>query len=234
MKRERGRDFLATDTKFCAEVQIFAFLIDKKSFCSGIMTTKATKITGSKKNGKELAPLKDELETGMSESGEEFEGFGDPEEDEEAEGEEEEKEEEEEDSAEDEDEDEEEGVPLSDIDLDAAGDDIDVVPYQKVFKDNHAALTQALSTFALSWSSLPFHSHQSITASEDVTIDINDDLSRELAFYKQALEAVQEARTRIQAEGIPFSRPSDYFAEMIKDDEHMEKACFLFCRGQES
>jgi len=196
------------------------------------MTTEATKITGSKKNGREIAPLEDEIENGMSETEEEFEGLDEVEQDEEEDGVEEEEEEEEEGSAEGED--EEEGVPLSDIDLDAAGDDIDVVPYQKVFKDNHAALTQALSTFALSWSSLPFHSHQSITASEDVTIDINDDLSRELAFYKQALEAVQEARTRIQAEGIPFSRPSDYFAEMIKDDEHMEKACFLFCRGQES
>jgi len=196
------------------------------------MTTKATKITGSKKNGREIAPLEDEIENGMSETEEEFEGLDEVEQDEEEDGVEEEEEEEEEGSAEGED--EEEGVPLSDIDLDAAGDDIDVVPYQKVFKDNHAALTQALSTFALSWSSLPFLSHQSITASEDVTIDINDDLSRELAFYKQALEAVQEARTRLLAEGIPFSRPSDYFAEMIKDDEHMDKARFLFCRGEES
>jgi len=189
------------------------------------MTTKATKIKGSKKSAKGLAYLEDEIENGMSESEKEFEGFDEV-------GEEEEEEEDKEDGEEDEDEDD--GVPLSDLDLDAAGDDIDVVPYQKVFKDNHAALTQALSTFALPWSSLPFHAHQSITASEDVTIDINDDLARELAFYKQALEAAQEARTKLLAEGIPFSRPSDYFAEMIKDDEHMDKARFLFCRGEES
>ena len=115
------------------------------------------------------------------------------------------------------------GIPLSDLDSDAGEGDVDVVPYQKLYKDNHAALTQALSTFALPISTLPFHVHQSITSSETVTIDVNDDLSRELAFYKQALEATQEGRKQLLAEGIPFSRPSDYFAEMIKDDEHMDK-----------
>jgi rRNA-processing protein EBP2 len=115
------------------------------------------------------------------------------------------------------------GVPLSDLDSDAGEGDVDLVPYQKLYKDNHAALTQALSTFALPISTLPFHVHQSVTSSETVTIDVNDDLSRELAFYKQALEAAQEGREQLLAEGLPFSRPSDYFAEMIKDDEHMDK-----------
>ena len=118
----------------------------------------------------------------------------------------------------------EEGIPLSDLDSDAGeGEDVDIVPYTKVFKDNHAALTQALSTFALPISSLPFHVHQSVTSTESVTIDVNDDLQRELAFYKQALEAAKGGRKQLSAEGIPFSRPPDYFAEMVKDDEHMEK-----------
>jgi len=118
----------------------------------------------------------------------------------------------------------EDGIPLSDLDSDAGeGEDVDIVPYTKVFKDNHAALTQALSTFALPISSLPFHVHQSVTSTESVTIDVNDDLQRELAFYKQALEAAKEGRKQLLAEGIPFSRPLDYFAEMVKDDEHMEK-----------
>jgi rRNA-processing protein EBP2 len=125
-------------------------------------------------------------------------------------------------------EDDEEGIPLSDVESGIGeGDDIDIVPYQKLYKDNHAALSQALSTIALPLSSLPFYIHQSITASEEVTIDVNDDLSRELAFYKQALEAAQEGRKRLLEEGIPFSRPSDYFAEMVKDDEHMDKVSLL-------
>jgi rRNA-processing protein EBP2 len=119
--------------------------------------------------------------------------------------------------------DDDEGIPLSEIDSDAGDQDVDVVPYIKLHKDNHAALTQALSTFALPIQSLPFHVHQSVTAAESVSIDINDDLQRELAFYKQALDAAVEARKNLLAEGIPFSRPADYFAEMVKDDEHMDK-----------
>ena len=122
-----------------------------------------------------------------------------------------------------------EGVPFSDLESNAGeGDDVDIVPYIKLHKDNHAALTQALSTFALPLSALPFHLHQSVTASESVTIDVNDDLTRELAFYKQALEAVKEGRKNLLAEGVPFSRPADYFAEMVKDDEHMEKVSLVF------
>lgn len=50
---------------------------------------------------------------------------------------------------------------------------------------------------------------------------MNDDLNRELAFYKQSLDAVTEARILLKREGVPFSRPTDYFAEMVKTDEHM-------------
>lgn len=52
---------------------------------------------------------------------------------------------------------------------------------------------------------------------------MNDDLNRELAFYKQSLDAVTEARILLKREGAPFSRPTDYFAEMVKTDEHMGK-----------
>jgi len=116
-----------------------------------------------------------------------------------------------------------EGILLSDVGSDVDEQDVDVVPYIKLHKDNHAALTQSLSTFALPFDKLPFHAHQSVTASVSVTIDINDDLQRELAFYKQAVDAAQEGRRKLLAENIPFSRPPDYFAEMVKDDEHMDK-----------
>jgi rRNA-processing protein EBP2 len=32
---------------------------------------------------------------------------------------------------------------------------------------------------------------------------------------------VKEARKQIKAEGSSFARPNDYFAEMVKSDEHM-------------
>ena len=50
-----------------------------------------------------------------------------------------------------------------------------------------------------------------------------DDLQRELSFYTQSLEAAKAARSRLRAEGVPFSRPKDYFAEMLKEDAHMDK-----------
>ena len=49
-------------------------------------------------------------------------------------------------------------------------------------------------------------------------LDIHDDLKREVAFYNCALEAVHEARARCTKAGVPFSRPDDFFAEMIKTD----------------
>jgi rRNA-processing protein EBP2 len=45
-----------------------------------------------------------------------------------------------------------------------------------------------------------------------VKIDVHDDLKREVAFYDIAMEAVEEARTKCKENGIPFSRPDDFFA----------------------
>ena len=55
----------------------------------------------------------------------------------------------------------------------------------------------------------------------------NDDLSRELSFYQQALAAVEVARQKITSLGLPFTRPNDYFAEMVKSDEQMMRVFFL-------
>ncbi|RMZ71354.1 hypothetical protein GMOD_00005897 [Pyrenophora seminiperda CCB06] len=66
--------------------------------------------------------------------------------------------------------------------------------------------------------------HQSVTTDEPVEIDdVEDDLNRELAFYKQCLSSVKDARKKLKKEGVSFSRPADYFAEMVKSDEHMGK-----------
>jgi len=56
---------------------------------------------------------------------------------------------------------------------------------------------------------------------EENPLDIHDDLKREVAFYNTALEAVNLARPKLKAAGIPFTRPDDFFAEMVKTDDHM-------------
>ena len=71
---------------------------------------------------------------------------------------------------------------------------------------------------------MPFSEHQSLTTAAPTSIpDVEDDLNRELAFYAQSLSTVNEARALLKKEGVSFSRPADYFAEMVKSDEHMGK-----------
>lgn len=126
---------------------------------------------------------------------------------------------------EDEEEEEDEDIPLSDIEsLGSNSDEADIIPHQRLTINNTAALTRALSLIALPLSTLPFSEHQSITLPEPTSIpDIEDDLSRELAFYAQSLAAAKSARQQLRAEKYPFTRPTDFFAEMVKSDEHMGK-----------
>ena len=44
-----------------------------------------------------------------------------------------------------------------------------------------------------------------------------------VASYNQALEAVEFGRQRVLAAGVKFDRPNDYFAEMVKSDDHMAR-----------
>jgi rRNA-processing protein EBP2 len=128
-----------------------------------------------------------------------------------------------------EEEDEEEAgsdIPLSDIESLASEDRGDIVPHQRLTINNKAALKKALDRISLPLSTLPFSAHQVIISQTNTANnipDIDDDLARELAFYSQSLTAVKEARTKLTKEGTPFTRPTDYFAEMVKSDEHMGK-----------
>lgn len=118
---------------------------------------------------------------------------------------------------------EDQDVPLSDVELDS---DADIVPHQKLTINNTKALKHALERVQLPWAKHSFQEHQSVTTEENTDEgikDIYDDTERELAFYKQSLHAVLEARTRLQKLKVPFQRPLDYFAEMVKSDEHMDK-----------
>lgn len=114
-------------------------------------------------------------------------------------------------------------IPLSDIESLASEDRADVIPHQRLTINNTAALTRSLKSFALP-STLPFSAVQSVTSAEPVQIaDVDDDLNRELAFYRQSLDAVTDARAQLKKEGVPFTRPTDYFAEMVKSEEQMGK-----------
>ncbi|KAL2325507.1 hypothetical protein Fmac_024565 [Flemingia macrophylla] len=63
----------------------------------------------------------------------------------------------------------------------------------------------------------------SVDIDQEQEVDVNDDLARELAFYTQALEGTRQAFEKLQSMGLPFLRPADYYAEMVKTDGHMEK-----------
>jgi rRNA-processing protein EBP2 len=120
------------------------------------------------------------------------------------------------------DEEDEDDIPFSDIASIASEDKGDVVPYQRLTINNTTALLAAHKRIAIPFSKLPFSTHQSITTAEPVTIeDVEDDLTRELAFYAQSLASVKAARALLKSEGVSFARPADYFAEMVKSDEHM-------------
>lgn len=124
----------------------------------------------------------------------------------------------------DEDEEEEEDIPLSDLDSIASDEKGDIIPHQRLTINNTSALLAALHRIEWKTKKLAFSDHQAVTSDTAIEIaDTNDDLTRELAFYKQALEAAKSARAALKKEGVPFSRPTDYFAEMVKSDEHMGK-----------
>ena len=62
---------------------------------------------------------------------------------------------------------------------------------------------------------LPFGAVSSDSA--DI-VSIHDDLKREVAFYNTTLEGVVLAKAKCAVASIPFSRPDDFFAEMVKTD----------------
>ncbi|KAI0514443.1 eukaryotic rRNA processing protein EBP2-domain-containing protein [Xylaria bambusicola] len=104
----------------------------------------------------------------------------------------------------------------------------DLVPRTRININNTTGLLASLKRFAIPTDdSTTFASHQSLASKEPtadvIGEDLMDDIKRELAFYAQALDAAKRGRALLKAEGVPFSRPTDYFAEMVKDDGHMEK-----------
>lgn len=165
-----------------------------------------TQANGTKKNGEE------------ERIDEESEGQSD---DEEADGDDAENKEDGDEEDEEEEDEEEEDIPLSDL----SGDErADVIPHQRLTINNSAAITASIKRISFITPQTPFSEHNSLVSKEPIDVpDPDDDLNRELAFYKVCQAAAAQARSLLKKEGIPFTRPGDYFAEMVKNDEHMGK-----------
>merc|ERR1712156_974978 len=59
-----------------------------------------------------------------------------------------------------------------------------------------------------------------VNLEEDV---VHNDFKREMMFYRQAQAAVLEGLPRLHSMNIRTRRPDDYFAQMAKSDDHMNK-----------
>ncbi|PFH58121.1 hypothetical protein XA68_14125 [Ophiocordyceps unilateralis] len=120
-----------------------------------------------------------------------------------------------------------EDIPMSDVEGLEDEDIEDLVPHTRLTINNTSALKTVLDRILIPTDKTqPFAFHQSVvssTESADSVPDVSDDLQRELALYTQSLEAARYGRSKLLSEGVPFSRPLDYFAEMVKEDAHMEK-----------
>ncbi|KAK6463993.1 EBNA1-binding protein [Scheffersomyces coipomensis] len=182
----------------------------------------------SKKDMRQLKKMQAQIE--HAEAEEEAEEEDDEEDDDEEEEDEEEDEDDDDDEEEDDEEaeekdeeEEEEDIPLSEVEVDS---DSDIVPHTKLTINNKSALRDSLARIELPWAKHSFIEHQTVVSAEKTESeikDIYDDTQRELAFYKQGLDAVKEAKATLLKLKIPFARPLDYFAEMVKSDEHMDK-----------
>ncbi|XP_069560933.1 probable rRNA-processing protein EBP2 [Brachyistius frenatus] len=60
-------------------------------------------------------------------------------------------------------------------------------------------------------------------APADGEVDADDDFQREMFFYRQAQATVLQALPLLNKHDIATKRPDDYFAEMAKTDQHMQK-----------
>jgi len=85
------------------------------------------------------------------------------------------------------------------------------------------ALHEKLEEF--SWpSEVGFLDTLAVTAPEVEEVErVDDDLRRETVFHNQALSCAQTALSQLRALKVPYRRPEDYYAEMVKSDAHMTK-----------
>ena len=94
----------------------------------------------------------------------------------------------------------------------------------KIFVNNKAGLKQSLEDFQ--WTNkAKWFDHLVIVGEnrEEKLETVDDDLTRETFFYERALESANQVVKKLKKLGVPVKRPHDYYAEMVKSDEHMKK-----------
>lgn len=115
------------------------------------------------------------------------------------------------------------------------------VEENKVFINNVNGIKEAIASFQ---SSLPWSERLDIVAeaaplAPELSMEITEqqqflkagkidevalnDFKRETMFHRQAQSAVMRGIELLRKHNIPTHRPEDYFAEMFKSDEHMQK-----------
>lgn len=97
-----------------------------------------------------------------------------------------------------------------------------IVEKKRPIINKKAEMVEKIETFK---KKLPWLETMDITVSNKQFDEkaINDDFEREIIFYKQAEKAVQIAIPRLHELNIKVFRPKDYYAEMVKSDQHMQK-----------
>lgn len=64
---------------------------------------------------------------------------------------------------------------------------------------------------------------EGVVAGEEKEDPVQHDFKREMLFYRQAQSAVLEGIPRLKKMGLRTKRPEDYFAQMLKTDNHMKR-----------
>ncbi|KAE8709689.1 putative rRNA-processing protein EBP2-like protein [Hibiscus syriacus] len=110
----------------------------------------------------------------------------------------------------------------SEFESESEQEDVKLMEPSKTAVYNREGLVEKLED--ISWPENVDWMHKlSLDINHEKEVDVNDDLARELAFYTQALEGTRLAFDKFQSMGLPFLRPPDYYAEMVKTDAHMQK-----------
>uniref|UniRef100_A0A0N5AQ05 rRNA-processing protein EBP2 homolog n=1 Tax=Syphacia muris TaxID=451379 RepID=A0A0N5AQ05_9BILA len=96
-----------------------------------------------------------------------------------------------------------------------------VVEKKRPIINKSAEMKEKLKLFA---KNLPWIESLDVDVKTDIaSTKLDDDFQRELLFYKQAKEAASVAINRLLKMNVKVFRPADYYAEMAKADDHMQK-----------
>ncbi|EGD82700.1 hypothetical protein PTSG_03361 [Salpingoeca rosetta] len=105
--------------------------------------------------------------------------------------------------------------------------------WKNVPEDRTVAIEEKIKEFEIS-RKLPWI-ETFLVHSGALPTDLNpdEDFQREDAFYDLTLKAAQQGQNLLKKHNIPIERPGDYFAEMIKTDDHMEKIREVMLKDQD-